>query len=561
MRKWKKKGALSLLMVALIMIMSLTGCSSVYTSTESELTYDEATAELNSLITRVDSTTVENPTLDIYTDEVSEADVLADISTFPITVQGNGQINLEIAGATEMTAEEAPDDWLNEVAERFNREGYTVNGKSVTITVRQMTSGEVVTYMEAGAYEPDLYVPSAYPWALMLEASGIDTIELTDRLVGNTAGILMRDEIYETFIETYEEATLSNLITAAIAGDVTFAYPNPYTSTTGLNGIGAILTAFDPENPLSSNAAEQLRAYQESSPPVAYTTAVLRTQAANGVINTMLMEEQAYINTPELSDYTYIPFGVRHDHPVYTFSYCTEEEQEAAQMFVDYCLNEENQELATDKGFNRHDDYVSQDPGFDGADWINAQQIWQENKSGGRPIIAVFVADTSGSMDGEPLNSLRSSLIATSSYISSENYVGLVSFDSDVTVNLPIAQFDATQRAYFSGEVKNLTANGNTATYDAVLVAMDMLMQAREQIGDAKLMLFVLSDGYQNAGYSLNRVTPVVQGLEIPVYTIAYNYSDNGELEALSSINEAATLNADSDNIVNLLRNLFNAEM
>ena len=102
---------------------------------------------------------------------------------------------------------------------------------------------------------------------------------------------------------------------------------------------------------------------------------------------------------------------------------------------------------------------------------------------------------------------------------------------------------------------------GGTATYDAVLVALDILIKAAEDIGDAKLMLFVLSDGQQNEGYSLSRVTSIIEGLQVPVYTIAYNYNDNGELAQLSNINEAAALNADSENIVNLLRNLFNVEM
>lgn len=506
---------LSVFLVLVCLISVLAGCS-VYTSSETELSYDEAAEELSSLLSKVDTSTNSDPILDIYSDDTSDIDALSDISAFPITVQGNGDINLEIAGATEMTSESSPDDWLNVVAERFNKSGYKVN---------------------------------------------INTVELTDKLVGNTAGILMENSVYEAFTEKYDEANLSTLITAAIAGDVTFAYPNPYTSTTGLNGIGAILYAFDPDNPLSSYASEQLREYQKTSPPVAYTTAVLRNQAAKGVINTMLMEEQAYINTPSLSDYTYIPFGVRHDHPVYTFDYCTAEEQEAAQLFVDYCLISDNQKLATEKGFNRHDDYKSQDPGFSGTDWINAQQIWKENKSGGKPIVAVFIADTSSSMDGEPLNSLKSALVNTSSYIGENNYIGLVSYNSDVTVNLPIAQFDATQKAYFTGEIKNLTTNGNTSTYDAVLVGLDMLLKAKDTVGDSKLMLFLLTDGQQNRGYSLGRVKPIVEGLQIPVYTIAYNYNDNGELEDLSGVNEAASLNAESDDIVNLLRNLFNVEM
>ena len=75
-------------------------------------------------------------------------------------------------------------------------------------------------------------------------------------------------------------------------------------------------------------------------------------------------------------------------------------------------------------------------------------------------------------MDGEPLQSLKQSLISASQYISSEHYIGLVSYSSSVTVNLPVREFDAEQRAYFSGEVKSLVAGGNTATYDATLVAL-----------------------------------------------------------------------------------------
>ena len=244
---------------------------------------------------------------------------------------------------------------------------------------------------------------------------------------------------------------------------------------------------------------------------------------------------------------------------MYTFDYCTEEEQEAAALFAAYCLTEENQKMATEKGFNRHDDYVSQDPGLDGTGYLTAQKVWKKNKSGGKPIIAVFVADISGSMGGAPLNSLKASLISASSYIGSDHYVGLVSYASDVTINLPIAQFDATQKAYFSGEVKNLSDGGGTATYDAVLVALDMLAEKAKEVPDAKLMLFVLSDGQQNEGYSLNRITSIVEGMKVPVYTIGYNYNDtNGELNKLSDINEVAMLNATSDDIANQLRNLFN---
>ena len=130
----------------------------------------------------------------------------------------------------------------------------------------------------------------------------------------------------------------------------------------------------------------------------------------------------------------------------------------------------------------------------------------------------------------------------------------------DVVKHLDIKPFDDKQRAYFSGEVKALRASGSTATYDAVLAGLQMLAEAKQSIPECRPILFVLTDGDQNVGWSLSRVKPVVDGMDVPVYTIAYNYRNTGELDELSSINEAVCIKADSDNIVNELRNLFNVE-
>ena len=553
-----KRTTKRILAMMLVAICCLTGCSTPGYEEGKTLTYNEAVEELSSKLTKVNTSTVDAP-LDIY-DTSTEVKALASIDTFPLTTKGSGQIDIEIAGATELTAD-APDDLLNVWAKNFNSQKVQINGKTVSVTVRKITSGEVVTYMTEGDYRPDVYIPSSYAWGEMLRSKGLGIVKISDRIAGNTAGILMEKKTYETFTEKYKSVTVDKVLEASLAGDLTFAYTNPYTSSTGLNILASMLYSFDSENPLSDTASQKLLDYQKQSPPVAYTTAVLREQAAKGIIKAMVMEEQAYHNTPELKDYVYTPAGIRHDHPVYTFDYVSDEKQEAAKLFVEYCLSDEAQKIADEKGFNLHDDYKEQSAGLDGAGYLAAQKIWKANKDGGKPIIAVFVADISGSMDGEPLNALKESLISTASYISSDNYIGLVSYSDDVYINLELEQFDETQRAYFSGAVKALTANGGTATYDAVLVALDMLSKKAEEVPDAKLMLFVLSDGEQNRGYSLGRITDIVGGMKVPVYTIGYNMSDSEGLRRLSEVNEAALINAQTDDIVNQLRNLFNVQL
>lgn len=554
----------------LVVTCCLSGCGTPGYEENDVYTYDEATKELESKLTKISVSNVKAP-LDIYDfDMVSKS--LADINTFPLTVNGNGTIDIEIAAATELSAE-APDDLINILAKKFNSQRNEIDGKTISVTVRKITSGEVLTYMTEGDYKPDVYIPSSYAWGEMLKSKGVGVIKLTDRIAGNTAGILIEEKTHEEFLSKYKEVTVSSVLEASLAGDLTFAYTNPYTSSTGLNILATMLHSFDANNPLSDEAAQKLLDYQKQSPPVAYTTAVLRNQASKGIIKAMVMEEQAYHNAPELRDYVYVPAGIRHDHPVYTFDYVSDEKQAAARKFVEYCLSDEAQEIADEKGFNLHDDYKEQSAGLDGAGYVAAQKIWKANKDGGKPIIAVFVADVSGSMDGEPLNALKESLISTSSYIGSDNYVGLVSYSDDVYINLnPIPfneetktydtlQFDETQRAYFSGAVKSLTANGGTATYDAVLVALDILRQGAIEVPEAKLMLFVLSDGEQNSGYGLSRITDIVAGMKVPVYTIGYNLRNTGELQQLSEINEATLINAQTDDIINQLRNLFNVQL
>ena len=558
----KIKGFLAIFLSAAILVSLFAGCTEYQEGEEKVYTYDEATTELSAFYNKI-KTNTKNPPIDIY-DEATDVETLADINTFSLTTEGTGGINIEIAAPSELSGS-SPDDWINVVANEFNNEKRTIGGKTVSVSIRKISSGEALTYISAGAYTPDAYIPSSYAWGEMLRAKGISVETVQERTLGNTAGILMAKDVYDKFISEYKTCSLDTVINATIDGKITFAYTNPYTSATGLNALASALYSFDNNNPLSDNAKQKLIEYQQKSPPVAYTTGVLKTQAAKGIINSMVMEEQAYINEPKLKDYVYTPFGIRHDHPLYTFGYVSDEKKEAVKMFGEYCLSEKNQSLGDSKGFNKHNDYQSQSHGFGGNSYLSAQSIWKQAKDGGQPIIACFIADVSGSMSGLPINSLKESLVATTKYISSSNYVGVVSYSNSVNIELPIDKFDDTQKSYFAGAIKNLDVGGSTATYDAVLVSMQMLLDKKKEVPNAKMMLFLLSDGDQNKGYSLDRIAPIVGGLKIPVYTIGYNISDGSrackELTRLANINEAAMINAGSEDIVNQLRNLFNTQL
>ncbi len=253
---------------------------------------------------------------------------------------------------------------------------------------------------------------------------------------------------------------------------------------------------------MSEKAIAGFESFQANIPVVAYTTLQLRESAKSGKLDGLILEYQTYMNTPDIRSYEFIPFGVRHDNPMYAIGELSADKMKILNKFVEFSQQEKYQNLATEYGFNGLNEYQSEAGAVSGDVIIQAQKIWKEKKNVGKPICAVFVADVSGSMDGEPLNNLRRSLIDGQYYIGEDNLIGLISYSNDVNIDLPIAKFDLMQRSLFAGAVTDLQAGGSTATFDAIAIAMKMLID-QKAIGpnanpNLKPKIFLLSDGKSN---------------------------------------------------------------
>ena len=500
---------------------------------------------LDDLAKRVSVTTA-TPTKGVVSFDTNNLyDELPEINKYPLAVQGNGEIDIEIFTSGEK-AGNGDDSWLIDVATKFNKERNTLsNGKTISMSVRSVPSGTAADYIISNKYVPDIYTPSNTLFGEYAMANG-GVLELyTDRLVGNTAGLLVKKGTYSDF---------DSVIKAVQSNQMNMGYTNPQTSATGLNLLLTLL----------EDGTENFTSFNANIPYVAYTTQQMRDSASNGSLDGMLTEYQAYINDKNLTSvYDFIPFGVRHDNPAYICSKNTksQDELDAIKIVIDYCKSSEMQSIATKKGFNANDNYTTS-LDFSGAEVTQALATYKKEKDNGKDIIAVFVADCSGSMDGEPMNQLKSSLTNGMSYINDNNYIGLVSYDSRVTIELPIAQFDLNQRSYFQGAIDNLYANGSTATYEAIVIAAKMIEQEKANHPDAKCMIILLSDGYANGSYSISDIQSAIQQSEIPIYTISYgDGADTSELQRVANINEAASISADSEDIVYKLKSLFNSQL
>lgn len=524
---------------------------------------EKAEERIARLLTKIDVTTapeIKSP-VDILS-ETSLADELPPIDDSGLALKGKGDINIEIFSSPEKAdASSKENSWLLDEAKEFNSERYEVNGKTVSISVRNINSGLAVDYIVSGAYTPELFSPSSELWGRMIEANGVDIEKLTDRLAGNVAGIVIKNDKYEELVEKYGSVNIRTVSDAVINGELLFGYTTPYESSTGLNFLTYDLYQYDSNDILSDEAIEQFVKFQNNIPFVATITAQMKDASQKGVLDGFVFESQVYENSSDIKrNYTFTPFGIRHDNPVYQIGSLSSDEEEAVEIIMEYLTSDEARESATDYGFNTYDDYKVEYSGFTGDDLIEAQKLWKENKDTNKDIVAVFVADVSGSMDGEPLNMLKSSLINSMSYINTNNYIGLVSYSTDVVKNCEIRQFDLNQQSLFKGAVESLEANGSTATIDGLIVAADMISKEMANHENAKAMIFLLSDGDNNRGHTLSDIDEVIEQLGYPIYTISYN-ADVRLMSQLSEINEAAEINATSDDVVYKIKNLFNSNL
>lgn len=533
---------------------------SMFKGTSSKpLTTAEATEVLSKMYKDITINTVPARKEQVNIETASVKDTLPDISKYPAQVEKSTDNYIEIFSSTEKAGEKT-DGWLVETAKDFNAANIKINNVPVSVRIRGIASGMGMDYIVSGKYLPDAFTPSNELWGEMMAAKGAKVTLADKRLAGNVAGILLSKTKQDQLKGKYGSVNLKTVIDAVAANDLAMGYTNPFASSTGLNFLVSTLNTIDSKDILSEKAVQGFEKFQTNIPFVAYTTLQMRDSAKSGVLDGFILEYQTFVNSPDIkNDYIFTPFGVRHDSPIYAIGDLAPQKKEILSKFIEFCKAPKAQKLASDYGFNNLNDYNS-DIKLSGDVIASSQKLWKEKKDSNNEIAAVFVADISGSMNGEPLNNLKKSLLTGAQYIGKNNSIGLVSFSKDVYVNLPIAKFDFNQRSLFTGAVTDLSTQESTAMFDGCIVASKMLLDYKAAHPNAKLMLFVLTDGETNAGHSFNDVKGMLEAFKIPVYTIGYN-ANVKTLQNLSNINEAASIDADTDDVMYKLQSLFNAQM
>lgn len=503
--------------------------------------------------------------------EATAADLapsLPPIETFPIVSNpqtGANSTIVEIFTSTEKSGS-GTDGWMTQTAEAFNAEQHRLNDGTVAqVAIRKIASGTAYEFIGYQAYRPDAFSPSNELWIRMAEARGVKMVKVRDRTVGNVAGIVMKEELAERLEKSYGKIDLGNVVEEVVQGRVVAGYTDPFASSTGLNFLVSVLAHFGKgsgQEMLAPEVVSAFEQFQKGVPFVALTTIQMRDSVVNdGSLDTFVMEWQTFAQAKALqSGYRFVPFGQRHDNPLYAVGDLSPAKMEALEAFAAYAEAPKAKQLAEQYGFDPDLNYASPYQLPDGKILLEAQKVWKSKKDAGRQVAAVFLADVSGSMQGSRIGQLQRALREGAKYISQENSIGLVVFSSDVRVKLPIRPFKLLQKSAFLTAVDQFSANGGTAMYDGVAVSLSMLAEQVAKDPTLKPMLFVLTDGETNEGMVYADMSDVIQGLKIPVHTIGFEAKID-ELSKLSSLVEAASINAGESDVAYKIGSMLNSQM
>lgn len=139
----------------------------------------------------------------------------------------------------------------------------------------------------------------------------------------------------------------------------------------------------------------------------------------------------------------------------------------------------------------------------------------------------VIVFDRSGSMSNDPLRAAKDAALAFIDALPPEVDIGLVSFSTDATVDVPITQ----DRNALKSAVEVLDSDGNTSLYDAVILATTLF-----DPGVSRKVLVVLSDGGDNDSVAtLDEAVASVQGLTVEMIELATEESNRAALDQLAA--------------------------
>ncbi len=452
----------------------------------------------------------------------------------------------------------------------FNAENFSINGQPIEILYRIIPSIEATRMISAGEYRPDGLAPSNIHPYVILESQGLHPTIIEESLVPNIAGLVIKKKDYKKLSTNGGEVEFSSVVNAIASGQLSVGYPNPLTSSSGLNFLMAILSSASIDNLTLANLHSQAvksvfdRVQENVSITTPTTLDVLEAYRQDSdKFQIFPLEYQNYQqlkSLPEFEDTVFIPYGIIHSNPLIGFMANTPEEQDALAKFAAYVKSPAMQQKSRELGFVETDYFqANQDRIIPNGNLISqAQSYWKTNKDGGKTVYSMVVVDNSGSMREQgALEAVKAGLNHAAKEINLGNQIGLITFNDYPTYRVKIDGWNTLQHQKFLAAVSQLKPEGETAFYDAILLALSELMEKKQNDPNSSCYLLVLTDGESNRGFEYHQVQKILEYSGVSFLPIAYGNVNRTQLEAISIGESSFVTEGTSENIEELLHDLF----
>jgi Ca-activated chloride channel family protein len=257
-----------------------------------------------------------------------------------------------------------------------------------------------------------------------------------------------------------------------------------------------------------------------------------------------------------------------HEHPfaIPQADWVTDEQREAAKVFTEFIRSEPIQQKVLENGFRPVNPNVT--VGYPIAPELGVdpqkptailevpdpevvaavQSSWQFVK---KQADVLLVIDTSGSMEGDKIDQAKEAAKVFVDNMPAQNQVGLVSFDSNVNILVPLASAEGN-RGDIQGQIDGIFAQGDTSLNDAIKQSIEFLRSSRDEEDDRIQAVIVLSDGQDTSSQiSLQEVVAVIGASREdrnPIIVIPVAYGGDADINALNSIARASATKVQSGN-------------
>lgn len=447
-------------------------------------------------------------------------------------------------------------DFCSQAAERFNQQKPKLtDGQPYSMTCESMGSGDVVNKMAtlAQQFKAGTLPADSPEFPTLLSVDGeiyqsqlIAQMEqvfpgqsyvpaITDApLLVNSPMVFMTPEtlapglqkVDDLFKSLVTARTHRDLDAASPAQNIYYVHTAPTRSNSGLQTLVAQYASVSGKRPDQLTVAD-IQAHQADVQKIqskitrygVSTNALAKAMVSNGafwasigsVYESSVIEANSnlspgqpkYVAVYPKETFTSNMRGILPNAP-----WVSDPEKEAAEAILAYLQTPEVQQIAASLGLRPGVPGVPLGPKFNSQFGVNPQANYDSYRppqpsviaamltsweaAVKKPSLVVVVVDSSGSMEGNKLPAVQSTLQNYINTLGPKDSVALVDFDSDIS-NPVLADSTAEGQQRGVEFINNLHVDGGTRLYDASLFARNWLRQNRRP--DAINAVLVLTDG------------------------------------------------------------------